>query len=110
MIFWVKSYNTAKTTVFSVAAINIIPLGVGFRGPLTGLGTARDTAHVVSQINILTIIGALTSSWISDSLPRSARWPSMAFASFAGIIFPIALAATPVHPANRGTRWALYCE
>ncbi|RSH93614.1 hypothetical protein EHS25_006260 [Saitozyma podzolica] len=86
MIFWVKSYNTAKTTVFSVAAINIIPLG----------------------INILTIIGALTSSWISDSLPRSARWPSMAFASFAGIIFPIALAATPVHPANRGTRWALY--
>jgi ACS family pantothenate transporter-like MFS transporter len=110
VIFWVKSYNTAKTTVFSVAAINIIPLGVGLSGPLIGLGAARGTAHVVSQINILTIIGALTSSWISDSLPRSARWPSMAFASFAGIIFPIALATTPVHPANRGTRWALYCE
>ena len=26
------------------------------------------------------------------------------------IIFPTALAATPVHPPNRGSRWALYCK
>lgn len=34
----------------------------------------------------------------------------MVFASVMAIIFPIALAATPVHPANIATRWALYCE
>ncbi|WVQ81059.1 hypothetical protein IAT38_003166 [Cryptococcus sp. DSM 104549] len=87
MIFWVKSYNVkGKTPVFSVAEINIIPLG----------------------INIITIVGALTSSWISDALPGSLRWPSMVFASTVGIIIPAALGATPVHPANRGIRWALF--
>jgi hypothetical protein len=34
----------------------------------------------------------------------------MAFASVMAIIFPIALAATPVHPPIRATRWALYCK
>jgi len=87
MIFWVKSYNiTGQTPVFSVQAINIIPLG----------------------INIIQIVGALASSWISDSLPGSQRWPSMAFAAVMGIIFSIALGATPVHPPNKGSRWALY--
>ncbi|WRT67554.1 uncharacterized protein IL334_004526 [Kwoniella shivajii] len=87
MIFWVKSYNVkGKTPVFSVAEINIIPLG----------------------INIITIVGALTSSWISDSLPGSARWPSMVFAALVGVIIPAALGSTPVHPPNRGTRWALF--
>ncbi|KAF6805439.1 major facilitator superfamily transporter [Colletotrichum sojae] len=87
MIFWVKSYNEAgKPPVFSVAEINIIPLG----------------------INIISIVCTLINSWISDSLPGSARWPGMVFASVMAIIFPIALAATPVHPPNIGTRWALY--
>ncbi|CAH0045527.1 unnamed protein product, partial [Clonostachys solani] len=87
MIFWVKSYNvTGKPPVFSVAEINIIPLG----------------------INIITIFATLINSWISDSLPRSARWPGMLFACIMAIIFPTALAATPVHPPNRGTRWAIY--
>ncbi|KAI0129894.1 major facilitator superfamily transporter [Xylariales sp. AK1849] len=87
LIFWVKSYNvTGQPAVFSVAEINIIPLG----------------------INIITIFCTLLNSWISDSLPGSARWPGMVFASVMAIIFPIALAATPVHPANRATRWALY--
>ncbi|WWD18274.1 hypothetical protein CI109_102724 [Kwoniella shandongensis] len=87
MIFWVKSYNVPKKPpVFSVAEINIIPLG----------------------INIITIFGALTSSWISDALPGSARWPSMVFAALVGIIIPAALGATPVHPPNKGTRWALF--
>ncbi|KAF6814630.1 major facilitator superfamily transporter [Colletotrichum plurivorum] len=87
LIFWVKSYNEAgKPPVFSVAEINIIPLG----------------------INIISIVCTLINSWISDSLPGSARWPGMVFASVMAIIFPIALAATPVHPPNIGTRWALY--
>ncbi|KAK1842211.1 major facilitator superfamily transporter [Colletotrichum chrysophilum] len=87
MIFWVKSYNvTGKPPVFSVAEINIIPLG----------------------INIISIVCTLINSWVSDSLPRSARWPGMVFASVMAIIFPIALAATPVHPPNIGSRWALY--
>ncbi|KAH6678811.1 major facilitator superfamily transporter [Plectosphaerella plurivora] len=87
MIFWVKSYNIpGKQQVFSVPEINIIPLG----------------------INIITIVASLVNSWVSDSLPGAARWPGMAFASVMAIIFPIALAATPVHPPNRGTRWALY--
>lgn len=34
----------------------------------------------------------------------------MVFASVMAIIFPVALAATPVHPANIATRWALYCK
>lgn len=34
----------------------------------------------------------------------------MVFASVMAIIFPIALAATPVHPANIATRWALFCK
>ncbi|KZO94924.1 MFS general substrate transporter [Calocera viscosa TUFC12733] len=86
MIFWVKSYNTATQTVFSVAAINIIPLG----------------------INFIQIAGALASSWVSDALPGSQRWPSMVFAAVMGIIFSIALGATPVHPPDRSSRWALY--
>ncbi|KAI7774333.1 hypothetical protein LA080_008892 [Diaporthe eres] len=87
MIFWVKSYNVpGKPTVFSVAEINIIPLG----------------------INIISIVCTLINSWVSDSLPGAARWPGMVFASVMAIIFPIALAATPVHPANIATRWALY--
>ncbi|KAH7353887.1 major facilitator superfamily transporter [Plectosphaerella cucumerina] len=87
MIFWVKSYNVpGQTPVFSVPEINIIPLG----------------------INIITIVASLTNSWVSDSLPGAARWPGMAFASVMAIIFPIALAASPVHPTIRATRWALY--
>ncbi|KAK1527856.1 major facilitator superfamily transporter [Colletotrichum paranaense] len=87
MIFWVKSYNvTGKPPRFSVAEINIIPLG----------------------INIISIFATLVNSWVSDSLPGAARWPGMLFASVMAIIFPIALAATPVHPANIATRWALY--
>ncbi|AFR94635.2 pantothenate transporter [Cryptococcus neoformans C23] len=87
MIFWVRSYNVrGQPAVFSVAEINIIPLG----------------------INIITIVGALAASWISDALPGSSRWPPMVFASLVGVIIPAALGATPVHPANRGTRWALF--
>ncbi|KAK8858383.1 hypothetical protein IAR55_002610 [Kwoniella newhampshirensis] len=87
MIFWLRSYNVkGQPKVFSVEAINIIPLGV----------------------NILTIIGSLTSSWIADALPGSVRWPSMAFAAIAGIIIDSALGSTPVHPPNKGTRWALF--
>ncbi|KAK3323405.1 major facilitator superfamily transporter [Cercophora scortea] len=87
MIFWVKSYNVkGQPPVFSVAQINIIPLG----------------------INIIIIVGALLNSWISDLLPGAARWPGILFASFMGIIFPIALAATPVHPTHLASRWVLY--
>ncbi|OBR09523.1 Major facilitator superfamily transporter [Colletotrichum higginsianum IMI 349063] len=87
LIFWVKSYNTpGKPAVFSVAEINIIPLG----------------------INIISIVCTLINSWVSDSLPGAARWPGMLFASVMAIIFPIALAATPVHPPNIATRWTLY--
>ncbi|KAJ0114074.1 major facilitator superfamily transporter [Diaporthe amygdali] len=87
LIFWVKSYNVpGKPAVFSVAEINIIPLG----------------------INIISIVCTLINSWVSDSLPGAARWPGMVFASVMAIIFPIALAATPVHPANIASRWALY--
>ncbi|KAH8892913.1 major facilitator superfamily transporter [Thozetella sp. PMI_491] len=87
LIFWVKSYNvTGKPPVFSIAEINIIPLG----------------------INFLTIFCTLVNSWTSDSLPGSARWPGMLFASIMAVIFPVALAATPVHPPNIATRWALY--
>jgi MFS transporter, ACS family, pantothenate transporter len=34
----------------------------------------------------------------------------MLFVSIMAIIFPTALAATPVHPADRGSRWVLYCK
>jgi hypothetical protein len=34
----------------------------------------------------------------------------MLFASIMSIIFPIALAATPVHPKWKAQRWVLYCE
>lgn len=34
----------------------------------------------------------------------------MLFVSTMAIIFPTALAATPVHPADRGQRWVLYCK
>nr|ACZ51514.1 CND06240-like protein [Kwoniella heveanensis] len=89
LIFWVKSYNVkGQPPVFSVAEINIIPLG----------------------INVITIVGALTSSWISDSLPGSARWPSMVFAALVGVIIPAALGSTPVHPEPRATRWVLFCR
>jgi len=63
-----------------------------------------------TQINIITIVCALANSWISDSLPGAARWPGMLFASIMAIIFPIALAATPVHPKWKAQRWVLYCE
>ncbi|KAJ9157153.1 Major facilitator superfamily transporter [Coniochaeta hoffmannii] len=87
MIFWVKSYNVkGKPARFSVPQINMIPLG----------------------INIITIIATLINSWVSDSLPGSARWPGMLFASTMAIIFPVALAATPVHPPHIATRWVLY--
>jgi len=61
-----------------------------------------------AQINIITIIATLINSWVSDSLPGSARWPGMLFASTMAIIFPVALAATPVHPPHIATRWVLY--
>ncbi|CAK7223969.1 hypothetical protein SBRCBS47491_005388 [Sporothrix bragantina] len=87
MIFWVKSYNvTGKPAVFSVAEINIIPLG----------------------INFITIFCTLCNSWISDSLPKAQRWPGMMFASSMAIVFPIALAATAVHPTHIAQRWVLY--
>ncbi|KEF60388.1 uncharacterized protein A1O9_01948 [Exophiala aquamarina CBS 119918] len=87
LIFWVKSYNTeGQPPVFSVAEINIIPLG----------------------INIIKIFGTAVNAWISDSLPGSLRWPGMLFVSAMAIIFPTALAATPVHPTDRGQRWVLY--
>ncbi|KAK0711816.1 major facilitator superfamily transporter [Lasiosphaeris hirsuta] len=87
LIFWVKSYNVkGQPPRFTVPQINIIPLG----------------------INIITITCTLLNSWISDSLPRSARWPGIVFTAAMAIIFPIALAATPVHPPNIATRWALY--
>lgn len=89
VIFWVKSYNVkGKPPRFSVPEINIIPLG----------------------INIIGIVATLSNSWISDSLPGSIRWPGMLFASTMAIIFPIALASTPVHPQNIASRWALYCK
>lgn len=104
MIFWVKSYNVkGKPLVFSVPEINIIPLGVS-----SSKGGQNYTYF--DQINIITIICTLVNAWVSDSLPGSLRWPGMLFASVMGIIFPISLAATPVHPANRGQRWALYCK
>lgn len=106
MIFWVKSYNVpGKPAVFSVAEINIIPLGVSRPDPE---GNTKPSSH--GQINIISIVCTLINSWVSDSLPGAARWPGMVFASVMAIIFPIALAATPVHPANIATRWALYCK
>ncbi|KAM0229194.1 hypothetical protein ACHAP5_011747 [Fusarium lateritium] len=87
MIFWVKSYNVeGQKPVFSVPEINIIPLG----------------------INVITIFATLVNSWVSDSLPRSIRWPGMVFSGLMAIVFPISLASTPVHPPNKATRWALY--
>jgi ACS family pantothenate transporter-like MFS transporter len=87
MIFWVKSYNVkGQAPVFSVPQINLIPLG----------------------INIVTIVCTLINAWVSDSLPGSLRWPGVLFASLMAIIFPIALAATPVHPTVRAQRWVLY--
>ncbi|KAM0202740.1 hypothetical protein ACHAQI_010683 [Fusarium lateritium] len=87
MIFWVKSYNIeGQKPVFSVPEINIIPLG----------------------INVITIFATLVNSWVSDSLPRSIRWPGMVFSGLMAIVFPISLASTPVHPPNKATRWALY--
>lgn len=89
MIFWVKSYNVkGKPAVFSVADVNLIPLG----------------------INVLTIVLSLTASWISDNLRGARRWPVLVFGYVCGIIIPVALAATPVHPTHRAQRWALYCE
>ncbi|ODN95925.1 hypothetical protein L198_04544 [Cryptococcus wingfieldii CBS 7118] len=32
----------------------------------------------------------------------------MVFSTLVGVIIPAALGATPVHPPNRGTRWALF--
>ncbi|KAH6711887.1 major facilitator superfamily transporter [Leptodontidium sp. MPI-SDFR-AT-0119] len=82
-----NSYNVkGQTPVFSVAEINIIPLG----------------------INVIAIVGSLANSWVSDSLPGSARWPGMLFASTVAIILPIALASTPVHPEWKSQRWVLY--
>jgi ACS family pantothenate transporter-like MFS transporter len=87
MIFWVKSYNVkGKPPVYTIPQINLIPLG----------------------INITAISATLVNAWISDSLPGAKRWPGMLFACTMAIIFPIALAATPVHPENRSQRWALY--
>lgn len=87
MIFWVKSYNLkGKKPVFSVEAINLIPLG----------------------INVLTILAALTASWVSDSLKYARRWPIMLFCGINAVILPIALAAAPVHPYHRAQRWVLY--
>ncbi|KAK5055396.1 hypothetical protein LTR84_013146 [Exophiala bonariae] len=87
MIFWVKSYNVkGKPMIFTVPEINIIPLG----------------------INVVTIVATLINAWISDSLPGALRWPGMLFASVMAIIFPIALAATPVHPHHRASRWVIY--
>ncbi|WOO84454.1 Pantothenate transporter FEN2 [Vanrija pseudolonga] len=87
MIFWVKSYNVkGQKPVFSVAQINLIPLG----------------------INILNIFCALTASWIADNLPGARRWPVLVGANLLATVFPIALAATPVHPVHKGSRWALY--
>jgi ACS family pantothenate transporter-like MFS transporter len=105
VIFWVKSYNVkGKPLVFSVPEINIIPLGV------SSSSTGELNYANFCQINIITIVCTLVNAWVSDSLPGSLRWPGMLFASVMGIIFPISLAATPVHPANRGQRWALYCK
>ncbi|KAF2418395.1 major facilitator superfamily transporter [Tothia fuscella] len=69
-----------------ISQINLIPLG----------------------INIVTIFCTLINAWVSDSLPGSLRWPGILFACVMAIIFPTALAATPVHPSNRGQRWTLY--
>jgi ACS family pantothenate transporter-like MFS transporter len=119
VIFWVKSYNvTGKKPVFSVADINIIPLGVCLPlllvlfspkcTPFPSFHTKKLNHN--TQINIITIVCALANSWISDSLPGAARWPGMLFASIMAVIFPIALAATPVHPKWKAQRWVLYCE
>ncbi|EPE02817.1 mfs general substrate transporter [Ophiostoma piceae UAMH 11346] len=87
LIFWVKSYNVkGKVPRFSVADINIIPLG----------------------INIINIVCTLVNSWVSDSLPKAQRWPGMLFSVSMPIIFSTALAATPVHPKNIANRWVLY--
>jgi ACS family pantothenate transporter-like MFS transporter len=66
--------------------------------------------HAEKQINFLVIFFSLIADWISDNLRGSSRWPIMAFSMTMGIIFPIALAATPVYPSIRAGRWALYCE
>jgi ACS family pantothenate transporter-like MFS transporter len=89
MIFWVKSYNVkGHPQRFSVPEINIIPLG----------------------ISIITIVLTLVNSWISDSLPGARRWPGILFSAVMAIIISAALGATPVHPPNIATRWALYCK
>lgn len=107
VIFWVKSYNVkGKPMVFSVPEINIIPLGVSSNF----LEWNRGIHTHFYQINVITIVATLVNAWISDSLPGALRWPGMLFASVMAIIFPIALAATPVHPPRRATRWVLYCK
>ncbi|GME87721.1 unnamed protein product [Ambrosiozyma monospora] len=79
--FWFKSYKD-----FTVAQVNVYS----------------------TPVYAVQIITNVFTAYISDNVCRGRRWIIIAVVSI--INFPIYLALTllPVHPANRGGRWALY--
>ncbi|KAK2041769.1 major facilitator superfamily transporter [Colletotrichum somersetense] len=89
--------------------VYLFPLFFGFATQLGQSGGSMAEINIIPLgINFIMIFCTLVNSWVSDSLPGSARWPGILFASSMGIIFRVALAVTPVHPPNIATRWTLY--
>ncbi|KAJ3784988.1 MFS general substrate transporter [Lentinula aff. detonsa] len=83
MIFWLKSFNTPTKTVYTVAQINIYPLGQ----------------------NVVQVISTLSWAWWSDAIGM--RWPPIILSGTWSMIVCILLAVTPLY-TNIARRWALY--
>lgn len=84
--FWFKSYNSKTHTEFSVGQIN----------------------NYSAPIYAIRITSTIIQGFLSDNVFKGRRWILIMINGIYMFIIAIALAATPVHPTNRDTRWALY--
>ncbi|KAK7022903.1 hypothetical protein VNI00_016890 [Paramarasmius palmivorus] len=83
MIFWFKSFNTPERTVYTIAQINLYPLGQ----------------------NAVQLVFTLIWAWWSDAIRK--RWPPIMVSGVICMTTCFVLAFTPLY-TNIATRWAFY--
>lgn len=88
MSYWFKAWNTIKPGSYTVAQINAY----------------------TTPIYAMDLFQMLLFGWLSDTVFRGRRWPSILIGCSINLIVVILLAATPVFPEHRAFRFFLYTQ
>ncbi|EXJ78914.1 hypothetical protein A1O3_08414 [Capronia epimyces CBS 606.96] len=88
MSFWFKAWNSIKPGSYTVGQINAY----------------------TTPIYAMDLLQMLLFGWLSDTLFRGRRWPSLLIGCSINLLVVILLAATPVFPKHRAFRFFLYTQ